>query len=187
MIEEFKLKNGRYVIIKRLTMDDYKINNNYDYVHNWLNQVNKYLALEFEKEDLEQNRRNFEIIMSNKDNYIMIGAIYDEKIIASANLELNLRSKKMGHIGRWGIAIHPNFQNNGLGTRLLLIIEKLAKDKGIKKLETEYFNGNIIAEKLYVEKLKYQIEGRRKRGGKLKDGTYIDRVLIGKILDDSLL
>ena len=187
MIEEFKLKDGRYVNIKKLTIDDYKINNNYDYVHNWLNQVNKYLALEFEKEDLEQNRRNFEVIMANKDNYIMIGAIYDDKIIASASLELNLRSKKMGHIGKWGIAIHPDFQNNGLGTRLLLLIEKLAKEKGLKKLETEYFTGNINAERLYVEKLKYQIEGRRKHGAILKDGTYIDRVLIGKIIDDSLL
>ncbi|MFW9897938.1 MAG: GNAT family N-acetyltransferase [Candidatus Thorarchaeota archaeon] len=186
MIEEFKIKDGRVVFIKRLTMDDYKINKNYEYVHSWLNQVNKYLALEFDKENLEQDRRNFEIIMSNKDNYIMIGAIYNEKIIASANLELNLRNKKMGHIGKWGIAIHPKFQNKGLGTRLLLIIENIAKEKGLKKLETEYFNSNVKAEKLYVEKLKYQIEGRRKCGAKLKEGIYTNRILIGKIIDDSL-
>jgi len=184
-IEEFKLKDGRIVNIKKLTMEDYDADNNYEYVHDWLNKVNTYLALEFEKEDLETNKTNFRFLMS-KEGLIMIGGVYNRKIIASANLELNLNNKKMGHIAKWGIAIHPYFQNQGLGTRLLQIIEQQAKEKGVKKLETEYFLGNVSAEKLYVEKLKYQIEGRRIFGGKLKDGTYIDRVLIGKIIDNSM-
>ena len=185
-IEEFKLKDGRIVNIKRLTMKDYNADNNYEYVHDWLNKVNEFLDLEFEKEDLKRDKANFEFLMSNKDNYIMVGATYFGKIIASANFRLNLKNKKRGHIGNWGIAIHPRFQNQGLGMRILEIIEKIAKDKGLKKLETEYFSGNIRAEKLYVEKLQYRIEGRRKFGGKLKDGTYIDRILIGKIIDDSM-
>ena len=185
-IEEFKLKDGRIVEIKKLTMEDYRLENNYEYIHDWLNRVNKFLALEFEKEDLEKDRANFEILMSNKDKYIMIGGVYNGKIIATANLELNLNNKKMGFIAKWGLAVAPNFQNQGLGTRLLQIIEHQAKEKGVKKLETEYFLGNVSAEKLYVKKLNYQIEGRRRFGGKLKDGTYTDRILIGKIIDDSM-
>ena len=184
-IEEFKLKDGRIVNIKRLTMEDYDADNNYEYVHDWLNKVNTYLALEFEKEDLETNKTNLRFLMS-KEGFIMIGGVYNGKIIASAKLELNLNNKKMGHIGKFGISIHPDFHNQGLGTRLLQIIEQEAKKKGVKKIEAAYFLGNVIAEKLYVEKLKYQIEGRRKFGGKLKDGTYTDRVLIGKIIDDSM-
>ena len=184
-IEEFKLKDGRIVNIKRLTMEDYDADNGYEYVHDWLNKVNKFLNLEFEKEDLETNKTNFRFVMS-KEGFIMIGGVYNGKIIASANLELNLNNKKMREIGKWGIAIHPDFQNQGLGTRLLQIIEQHAKEKGVKKLETEYYLGNVSAEKLYVKKLKYQIEGRRRFGGKLKDGTYTDRVLIGKIIDVSM-
>lgn len=186
MNDKFKLKDGRIVEIRRLTIEDYRINNNYEYVHDWLNQVNEFLALEFEKDDLEQDRANFEICMSNKDNYIMFGAIFKEKIIASASLELNLNNKKMGHIGKWGIAIHPNYHNQGLGTRLIEIIENYAKEKGVIKLETEYYTGNVNAEKVYLEKLQYQIEGKRKFGCKLPDGTYIDRILIGKIIDGSI-
>ena len=187
MNEEFKLKDGRVVEIKRLTLEDYNINNNYEYVHDWLNQVNQFLALEFEKDDLEKDRANFEIWMSNKNSYFMFGAIFEEKIIASASLELNISSKKMSHIGKWGIAIHPSFHNQGLGLRLIQILEYYAKEKGVVKLETEYYSGNIPGERLYIDKLQYKIEGRRKIGCKLPDGTYIDRVLIGKIIDDSIL
>ena len=186
MIENFLLKDGRTIKIQRLFMEDYKKNNNYEYVHDWLNQINEFLALEFEKDDLEQDRANFEIFMSNKDKYIMIGALYEGKIIGSASLELNLNNKKMGHIGKFGIAIHPDFHNQGLGTRLLQIIEVNAKEKGAKKLEAEYYSGNILAERVYLEKLQYRIEGRRKFGCKFTDGTYVDRILIGKMIDNSV-
>ncbi len=186
MKEEFRLKDGRVVEIKRLMIEDYKTNNNYEYVHSWLHEVNKYLYLEFEDDDLDKDRANFEILMSNKDEYVMIGAKYEGKIIGSVSLELNLGNKKMGHIGKWGLVIHPNFHNQGLGARLLHIMEHLAKEKGVKKLETEFYSGNIRAERLYVEKLQYQIEGRRKFGCKLRDGTYVDRILISKIIDDSI-
>ena len=149
-IEEFKLKDGRIVNIKRLTMEDYDTDKQYEYVHKWLNKVNKFLALEFEKEDLERDKTNFRFLMS-KEGLIMIGGVYNGKIIATANLELNQNNKKLGHLGKWGIAIHHLFQNQGLGTRLLQIIEECAKKKGVKKLETEYFLGNVSAEKLYIE------------------------------------
>ena len=43
--DKFKLKDGRVVEIKILTMDDYDADKQYEYVHNWLNKVNKFLAL----------------------------------------------------------------------------------------------------------------------------------------------
>lgn len=167
-------------------MKDYEKDNNYEYVHDWLNQVNTYLAFEFEKEDIDKNKRNFEMLMSNKEEYIMIGAIYNEKIIAAANLSLNLDNNKMKHIGNFGIAIHPDFHNQGLGYRLLTIIEKIAYDKGILKLEAEYYGGNKNAEILYLNKMDYIVEGKRKLGTLLKDGYYTDKILIGKILDKPL-
>ncbi len=65
-------------------------------------------------------------------------------------------------------------------------MEDKAKEKGIKKLEAEYFEGNDKAQRLYLEKLNYEVEGRRKYSGLLKDGKYVDRILIGKIIDDSI-
>ena len=184
--EKFRLKDGRTVNIRRLYIEDYKTDNNYEFVHNWLNRVNKYLALEFEREDLESNRASFEMLISNKEEYIIVGVIFNEKIIGQASLQLNSKSIKLAHIGTWGIALHPDFQNQGLGKRLLQIIEREAKEKGLKKLEAEFFKENTIARKLYTEKMSYEIEGTRKYGGLLNDGTYTDRILIAKIIDNNL-
>ncbi|MBN1803566.1 MAG: GNAT family N-acetyltransferase [Candidatus Lokiarchaeota archaeon] len=87
------------------------------------------------------------------------------------------------HMAIWGIAIHPDFQGLGLGKRLIELIEEYVKKKGIKKLHASYFEPNINAKRLYVDKLNYEIEGRQKFATKLKDGTYADIILIDKILD----
>jgi ribosomal protein S18 acetylase RimI-like enzyme len=185
-IEQFELKDGRVVQLKRLTKEDYENEASYIFVHNWLHQVNKYLALEFEENNLERNKKGFMQMLSNLESLFVVGAIFEEKIIAQSSLELNTMSKKHRHIGTWGIAIHPDFQNQGLGTKLLNELEKIAKEKGIKKLETSYYEGNDAAKRLYVEKLGYEIEGRQKFGARLKDGSYTDKVLIGKIIDESI-
>ena len=95
--------------------------------------------------------------------------------------------KKRAHVGEWGIAIHPDFHNQGLGERLLTILEDKAKEKGLKKLEADYYDGNLSAEHLYLKKMNYKIEGRRKFAALLKNGIYTDRVSIGKIIDHSIL
>ena len=184
-IEEFKLKDGRIVNIKRLTMEDYDADNGYEYVHDWLNKVNKFLVYEFEKKDIGRDKEEWYKYLSN-ESVIVIGALYNNKIIGTSSLRTNFRIKKQRHIGSWGIAIHPEFHNQGLGTKLLTIIEDLAKEKGLKKLIADFSDGNKSAEILYLKKMNYEVEGRQKHVILLKDGTYTDRVLIGKIIDDSM-
>ena len=169
MIEKFELKDSSSVIIKRLAKGDYENDNNYEYVHEWLHQVNKYLLLEFEKESLEQDKEFYYQHLSNEEAHIVIGALNKNKIIASANLEIDLYKPKVKHVGTWGIAINPDFHGQGLGTRLLTIIEEIALEKGLKKLEAEFLEGNEVAQRLYINKLHYKIEGRRKYSSLLKD------------------
>lgn len=184
--EEYRLSDERTVKIKRLLIEDYEKNNNYKYVHDWLHKVNMYLLLEFEEQNLEQDKKYFYDFLSKKDENFLLGAIYNGKIIASVGISVKLGIKKTRHVGNWGISIHPDFHNQGLGTRLLMIMEKIAKESGLKKLEAEFFEGNKISEHLYVKKLGYKIEGRRKYAALLKDNTYIDRIMIGKIINESL-
>ena len=186
MTEKFELKDGRVVIIKRLMKEDYVKDNNYEFVHNWLRSVNQFLGLEFNKEDLKNDEKFLYEHLSNTEGVIFIGAIFDEKIIASSSLEIKVNNAKMSHVGEWGIAIHPDFHNQGLGAKLLAKIEEIALERGLKKLEAEFFEGNEKACRLYIEKLKYDVEGRRKFSGLLKGGKFVDKILIGKIIDDSL-
>ena len=185
--EKFELKDGRIVIIKRVRREDYEKNNNYEYVHGWLNSVNTFLGLEFNEEDLENDEKFLYEHLSNEEGVIFIGAIFNDKIIGSSSLEIKVNNVKMKHVGEWGIAIHPDFHNQGLGGKLLATIEKTALERGVKKLEAEFFEGNENARRLYINKLNYEIEGRRKFSGLLKDGNFVDKILIGKIIDHSLL
>ena len=187
MIEHFELKDGRVVEIKILTKEDYENNNNYEFVHTWHREVNTYLNFDFDKENLERDRKIWFEDFIESDKEIVIGALFDRKIIGSTALRLNLEVKKRAHVGEWGIAIHPDFHNQGLGKRLLKILEDIAKDKGLKKLEADYYAGNLSAEHLYLKKMGYEIEGQRKFAALLKNGTYTERISIGKIIDTSLL
>ncbi len=186
MIEKFKLKDGRSVEVKRLSKNDYEINNNYEFVHKWLRNVSKYLAKGFKEENLEKDRRELYNILSDNRISYFIGALFEKKIVASASLRMNPFNEKESHIGTWGIAIHHDFQNQGLGARLLTLLENVVKQRGLKKLEAEYYDQNKSAERLYLEKMKYTSEGRKKYTGLLSDGTYTDKILIGKIIDKTL-
>ncbi len=187
MIEEIKIKDGRNVIIKRLQVEDYEKNQNYEFVHKWLNEVSKYLAREFLPEELENDKVFFYKKLKNLEEFFVVGAKYNEKIVGTASLELNLSSKKFQHVATWGISVNQNFQNQGLGKRLLEIIEDISKTVGIKKLEAEFIEGNIIARNLYTKKLSYSIEGRKKYAVLLNNGTYVDKIQIGKIIDENLI
>jgi len=186
MNEEFKLKDGRIVNIKRLSIEDYEYDNNYEFVHNWISRVSKYLGRDFDSKNVKIDKMLLYDSLKNQEANITIGALYDGKIIASSSLILNPFNEKMNHVGTWGISVHPDFQNQGVGRKLLLLIEKIAIEKKLIKLEAEYLEGNYPAESLYVQKLGYIIEGRRKFKAKLKNGTFLDSILIGKIIDKSL-
>lgn len=67
---------------------------------------------------------------------------------------------------------------------MLEIIEQIALSKGLKKLEAEFMDGNKAAENLYLRKMNYTIEGRKRMAISTDNGKYIDSVCIGKILDD---
>ena len=183
IIEEFKLLSGKVVIIKPVSTENLNINHNYEFLHTWLQQINKYLTRNFNKEDLKKNKREYFKALSKPNEYIRIGAFHNEKIIGHCSLHLTPQKKKLRHVGSWGLVIHPVFQNQGLGTRLLEIIEQIGKERGLKRLEASYVEGNKGAERLYIGKLKYEIEGRRKAAICMDDGTYRNAVCIGKIIN----
>ncbi len=87
----------------------------------------------------------------------------------------------------WGISINQDFQNQGLGKRLLEVLEHIAKTLGIKKLEAEFIEGNEIARNLYINKLNHSIEGRKQNSVLLSNGAYVDKIQIGKIIDENLI
>jgi len=175
------LKDGREVLVSNLTVENCTLNNTYEYMHNWGHQVRRFILKEFHPKDLRRDKKEFFKKLSDPE-VMVLGGFYGQKIIAQASLHTHNSRKKIRHVGGWGIMIHPHFQHQGLGEILLTIIEDIAKKKGLKRLQAKYAEGNRAAEELYLRKMGYDIEGRQKKAFLVDNSTYIDEILIGKLL-----
>ncbi len=90
---------------------------------------------------LEQIEKDF-------DKCIFLKAMIDNKIIGSVKA---YEKEGTCHIGR--LIVHPDFQNRGIGTKLLYLIEKIF---GYKRFEL--FTGDESQKNLYFyQKLGYKI------------------------------
>lgn len=183
--QKHELKNGTLVTIKRVLVEDYERDGNYEFVYEWLSKVSEYIGYDFPEEALEENKARWLSILARLDEVTVIGALDDNgRIVGYVDLYVESRNAKMQHVGRWGIAIHPNYQNKGLGTKLLEILEGIARTRVLIRLEASIYEGNEIAKHLYVEKFGYAVEGRSPLSLRLSNGSYADRILIGKILSE---
>jgi GNAT superfamily N-acetyltransferase len=171
------LDDGTIVDLKVAREDDYDYGR-YEYLYAWLCKVDKFLAKQYKLEDLIDNKAQW---LYNLDkNKITVLSLHDDKIIGTATLILNEPGSRASHVASFGIAIHPDFQRKGLGKRLIATLEQIARDRGIKKIEVNFYEGNSAAA-LY-QSLNYDFEGRRLKKGRLNDGTYVDEILLSKFI-----
>jgi len=171
------LVDGRVIELKIATRGDYS-NGRYEFLHSWLGKVDKYLSMRFLPEDIEDNKQAW---LNNLNNSrVTVVGLYEGNIVASATLLMNNARSRVAHTASFGIAIHPGFQNKGLGTILIKTLESIAKKRGVRKMEVNYYDGNP-AVALY-RSLHYCYEGRRLKKAKLDDETYVDEVLMYKFI-----
>lgn len=81
-----------------------------------------------------------------------------ERMIASATLAFSQASHNR-HVARFGITVHDDYQNQGLGTILTMYMVEIAKERGIKKVSLEVLVDNERAIKVY-ERCGFKKEGR---------------------------
>lgn len=171
------LKDGSVIQLKIATREDYS-DGRYEFLYSWLSKVDRYLAMKFKPEDIEDNKQRWLDNLNN--NRVTAIGLYEGRIVASASLLLNDARSRVAHTASFGIAIHPGCQNKGLGTILIKFLESLAKKRGVEKMEVNYYDGNP-AVSLYTS-LHYRFEGRRLKKAKLDDGTYSDEILMCKFI-----
>src|SRR5690606_8095554 len=83
--------------------------------------------------------------------------------------------------GRFGMMILKEYWGEGIGRRLLEIMEAHAKNCGITRIEAMVRTQNDRGVKLY-RRMGYQIEGTRRQAA-LIEGTFQDEYFISKLLD----
>ncbi|MBY7026335.1 GNAT family N-acetyltransferase [Clostridium botulinum] len=126
-----------------------------------------------EREHLKNN------LISDKD--IMIAAFVNDELADNASISCVRNHIKLKHRAVFGISIKEKYWNNGVGSILIKTIIEQAKKMGYEQIELGVFADNKKAQILY-KKYGFEIWGTTKNAYKLKDGTYRDEIIMGKII-----
>lgn len=105
-------------------------------------------------------------------NIIFIYSENSEDIGMFKLIPLTYRSSHINYLG--GLAINPNYSRKGFGSKMLLEILEIGKERGLKRIELSTATTNENAIKLY-EKHGFVFEGVLKNYTYLKlENRYID-------------
>ena len=89
-----------------------------------------------------------------------------------------------GHVAYLGMEIQQGYRNRGIGTKMMQQALDWAARQRIRRVELEVFAENAPAIHLY-QKFGFEVEGR-KRHAVYKWGRYLDMLVMGLLLPDSL-
>lgn len=92
------------------------------------------------------------------------------------------QSKRFSHQGMLGMSVQEAYTNRGIGS--LLMQELLAwstADKRVEKVSLEVFSNNKRAIHFY-RKHGFVEEGRRKKNAKLREGVYVDDIIMSQFV-----
>lgn len=132
----------------------------------------------------ERIKRNEDYIISMDNNVHQFVAVVketsgEEKIIGTAGLDI-YPNPRMRHSGSIGIMVHKDFQNKGVGTKLMEAIVDIADNwLMLVRVELSVFADNEKAIHLY-KKFNFEVEGLKKKAG-IRNGEYVDEIIMGRI------
>lgn len=118
------------------------------------------------------------------NNLIAVLGLYEGKVIGRGILTLG-EYASVKHRAEFGVVVHDDFQNIGVGSLLTEIMIELARDLDLRKVTLEVFSSNLRGIHVY-EKYGYVKEGVL-RDHYFFRNRYYDVVLMGLYLDDRYL
>lgn len=103
----------------------------------------------------------------------------DGWVVGMLSLHLE-RSARWRHAGSIGMAVHDDFQGQGIGTALMVALVDLSdRWLGLHRIELQVFTDNAAAIHLY-EKFGFVIEGTQ-RDFAFQDGRYVDAYAMARL------
>lgn len=108
--------------------------------------------------------------------------VYEKNAEIIGVIELKRGENKQTHVGHIAVfAIHPNFQNKGIGTEMMKYLLEIVHAYGIQKLYLNVVSDNNKAISFY-KKFGFNIEGYLKKQIK-DDNLYKDLVVLSLFLE----
>jgi RimJ/RimL family protein N-acetyltransferase len=142
------------------------------------NHTNQYVGKQLPTREEAKDR-----IEKNKRDRVTLdlGAFAGAKLIGFLNFRMpNPDHPWYQHLGRFGMMIRRDYWGQGIGKRLLSLIEPHAIQCGITRIEAEVRCANARGVNLYKNS-GFEIEGRRKKAVKI-DGEWGDEFFIAKFV-----
>lgn len=112
---------------------------------------------------------------------MMISARIEGELAGNLGINAVADQKKLRHRATLGIAVKKKFWRRGIGNILIGEAIAAAGEMGFLQMELGVYEDNVNAIRLY-EKFGFERWGRVKNAFRLKDGTFRDEILMGKIL-----
>lgn len=174
----FRLKDGREAVLRSPKEED--VESTLEYLVTSAGETD--FILRYPEECGKYTPEGEKILFEHKNaspNEAMIMCVVDGKVVGNCEISF-FRGIKTRHRASIGIALISEFWNQGIGTKMLEEMIRLAENReDVTQLELEFVEGNARARHLY-EKMGFRIAGVHPNAIRLKDGTLLNNYLMIK-------
>ena len=172
----FQLKDGRKALLRSPKEEDIESTLEYLYVSAGETEFILRYPEECGKYTAESEKKLFER-KNASPNEAMIMCIVDGKVVGNCDISF-FKGIKTRHRASVGIALISEFWNQGIGTKMLQELIRLAENKeGVMQMELDFIEGNSRARHLY-EKMGFRITAIHPNAIRLKDGTLLNEYMM---------
>jgi RimJ/RimL family protein N-acetyltransferase len=178
MVGKFTAKDGRKVVLRTLRWED--LDDLLELINSLVDEkadiiVNKPVSREFEIEWLSRALCRLE-----KDETLYLVAEVNGKVVANSEVSKHVNGYDK-HAGMIGIAIHKDYRDVGIGTKMMKALIDYAKKEGLKVLMLTAFANNKRAIRVYEKNGFVQTGKIPKRF--FKEGKFVDEIIMTKMLE----
>ncbi len=173
MRQSFTLQDGTVLMIREVTFNDaLGINHLGTMIFSSTDQVLT-SPEEFRKDGTFENQLKRIKNYSEAAGKCIFVAEIEGRIVGMIDF-WNGHRKRIEHTGEFGMGVHPDYRNKGIGKCLIEMLLKWAKENPmIEKVKLGVFSTNARGIHLYT-KMGFVEEGRKVNEVKTEEGKYID-------------
>ena len=178
--EEFKLKNGQTVTIRHCTPDD--VVSFPEFQQQVARETTNTLQVEGKTPVPEKVKENW-LMCENDPKHLRLGVFDKNKMIGQLGLRpIHADHPWVNHVGGFGMMILEKYWGQGIGKKLLQIMDSQARDCGYTRIEAMVRTENERGIRLYVNS-GYELEGTKYNAAFI-NGRYQNEYYLGKLFAD---